>query len=339
MGLGIGARSMTMPQLSSWNELFRIEVILPKALLAFRPSRANRSILGSHRTTARALLCLLFLGAYAGTAEAASVPARTAFPVVGNVSFINDYGAPRAGGWHQGNDIMGRRHQPAIAFESGRVDKHVGSSIGTCMLYLRGRSGMTYVYIHLNNDLGPNNDNDGGCRNGVSWAPGLRDGDWVRRGELVGYVGDSGDANGIQPHLHFEIRKPGGSPINPYTHLKNSRHLLYPRAESNADVSLTFRKAKVIEVRDDAVKIRIRSNELEPHGWRYRYIRRLLLTVPNEAVVERRTRDGSTTASLGGSAEGEMARVWSVDFVPSWHTQRARPGTLRVERILIGGEG
>lgn len=295
--------------------------------------------MGSHRTTARGLIFLLLLGVYAGTAQAASVPARTAFPVVGNVTFTNDYGDPRPGGWHQGNDIMGRRWQPAIAFEGGRVDKHVGSSIGTCMLYLHGASGMTYVYIHLNNDLGFNNDNDGGCRNGVSWAPGLRDGDWVRRGELVGYVGDSGDADGIQPHLHFEIRKPSGSPINPYTHLKDARHLLYPRPASNANVSLTFRKAKVIDVRDDAVEIRIRTNVLEPKGWRYRYIRRLILKVPNEAVVERRTSDGPTTASLSRSAEGQMARVWTVEFTPSWTTQRARPRTLTVERILIGGEG
>jgi hypothetical protein len=267
------------------------------------------------------------------------VPAKKAFPVVGNVSFINDYGAPRAGGWHQGNDIMGRRHQPAIAFESGRVDKHVGSGIGTCMLYLHGRSGMTYVYIHLNNDLGPNNDNDGGCHNGVSWAKGLRDGDWVRRGELVGYVGDSGDANGIQPHLHFEIRKPSGSPINPYTYLKDARHLLYPRAASNVDVSLMFRKAKVIEVLDGAVKIKIRTNQLEPQGWLYRYVRRLVLTVPSEAVVERRTADGPTAAALRGSAEGQMARVWTLDFAPSWDTQRVGPRELSVERVLIGGEG
>ena len=83
------------------------------------------------------------------------------------------------------------------------------------MLYLHAKNGMTYVYIHLNNDLGPDNDNDGGCKNGVSWAKGLDNGDQVRRGELVGFVGDSGDANGIQPHLHFEVRKPSGTRDRP----------------------------------------------------------------------------------------------------------------------------
>jgi hypothetical protein len=50
--------------------------------------------LKSHRTTARATLILLLLGVFAGTAQAASVPAVTAFPVVGNVSYIDDFGDP-----------------------------------------------------------------------------------------------------------------------------------------------------------------------------------------------------------------------------------------------------
>ena len=57
------------------------------------------------------------------------------------------------------------------------------------MLYLYGKSGTTYLYIHLNNDLTKNNDNDGGCKQGVSYAPGLEDGAQVRAGELIGYVG------------------------------------------------------------------------------------------------------------------------------------------------------
>jgi hypothetical protein len=295
--------------------------------------------LDSHRTTARTLLSLLLLGAYAGTANAAEVPARTAFPVVGNVTFTNDWHDPRAGGWHEGNDLMSRRHQPAVAFERGRVDKHVGSSIGTCMLYLHGRSGMTYVYIHLNNDLGRSNDNQGGCRNGVSWAPGLHDGDRVRRGELVGYVGDSGDADGIQPHLHFEIRRPSGTPINPYQYLKEARHLLYPRPAVTRDISLTLRKSRIVEVGDQTVTIRTRTIQLQPNDWRYRYERRVVLAIPPDALIERRSGDGPVDARLGQGAEGERARVWTTTFAPSWRTQRARPGVLAARRILIGDPG
>jgi Peptidase family M23 len=291
--------------------------------------------LSSHRTTARGLLFLLLLGVYAGTASAAEVPARTAFPVVGNVTFTNDWHDPRPGGLHEGNDIMSRRHQPAIAFEAGRVDKHVGSSIGTCMLYLHGRSGMTYVYIHLNNDLGTGNDNDGGCRNGVSWAPGLRDGEFVRRGELVGYVGDSGDANGIQPHLHFEIRRPSGQPINPYTYLRDAKRLLYPRPDTTANLALVFHGARIVDVGEDTVEIRTRVIRISPQDWRYPYARNVTLTVPAEAVVERQGAGGTEAATLNETKEGMAARVYTTSFVSSWAPQRGRARELAVERVLI----
>jgi hypothetical protein len=291
--------------------------------------------LGSHRTTARGLLFLLLLGAFAGTANAAEVPSRTAFPVVGNVTFTNDYGDPRPQGWHQGNDIMSRRHQPAIAFEAGRVDKHVGSSLGTCMLYLRGRSGMTYVYIHLNNDLGRTNDNDGGCRNGVSWASGLREGEFVRRGELVGYVGDSGDANGIQPHLHFEIRRPSGSPINPYRHLLRAKRMLYPRPDTSENIALIFQGARIVDVGRGTVQIRTRVIKVMPQQWRYPYKRNVTLTVPSDAVVKRQTAGGTEPATLNEAKEGNRARIWTVEFASNWSTQRGEPGVLAVKRVLL----
>ena len=293
----------------------------------------------SHRTTARGLLFLLLLGASIGTANAAEVPPRTAFPVVGNVTFTNDWHDPRPGGWHEGNDLMTQRWQPAIAFESGRVDKHVGSSIGTCMLYLHGRSGMTYVYIHLNNDLGARNDNDGGCRNGVSWAPGLREGERVRRGELVGYVGDSGDADGIQPHLHFEIRKPSGTPINPYQYLLKAKRLLYPRPDGTGEISLAFWRARVVKVGDGAVTIRTSWISVEPNRLGYPYSHSVTLTVPPEAVALRRTADGPEVTELNQSAEGQRARVRTVSFTSSWKMQHARPGVLSAKRIYLLGSG
>ena len=290
----------------------------------------------SRRTTARAVLLLLLLGVFAGAANAASVPEVTAFPVVGNVTFTDDFGDPRPGGRHEGNDIMSRRHQPAVAFEGGRVEKHVGSTLGTCMLYLHGRSGMTYVYIHLNNDLGPTNDNDGGCRNGVSWAPGLQNGDRVRRGELVGYVGDSGDADGIQPHLHFEIRKPSGRAIDPYPYLRKAKRLLYPRPASSDMLSVVFRRSTVREVGEGTVRIRTATIRMRPLDWRYPYVHGVVLTVPPDAVVERRTADGPVSTTLTDADVGARARVWTEAFAPSWTTQRAQAGTLIVRRILLG---
>jgi hypothetical protein len=94
-----------------------------------------------------AALAALALAAVA----AARVPKRIVFPVVGKVTYQNDYGDPRPQGSHEGNDIMGRRWQLAVAAEAGRVEK-VGRGGYSCYLILHGRSGREYWYIHLNND-------------------------------------------------------------------------------------------------------------------------------------------------------------------------------------------
>ncbi len=66
---------------------------------------------------------------------------------------------------------------PVVAVEDGTV-KYWESGLGGCMLYHYGRSGTTYLYIHLNNDLTPRNDNKGGCVNDVTFAvPERREGD------------------------------------------------------------------------------------------------------------------------------------------------------------------
>jgi hypothetical protein len=291
--------------------------------------------LKSHRTTARGILFLLLMGVFAGTAQAASVPAVTAFPVVGNVSYIDDFGAPRSQGRHEGNDIMSIRHQPAVAFERGKVEKHVGSRMGTCMLYLHGASGMTYVYIHLNNDLTMRNDNRGGCRNGVSWAPGLTNGQTVRRGQLVGYVGDSGDADGIQPHLHFEIRTPGGRAINPYTYLNRAKRLLYPRPAAADPIWLMLRRARVVSVGPGTLTVETRRIKVSSQSAGYALRRQVVLAVPPEAVLDRVTATGRVAVNLADVSAGTVVRVRTSSFAPSWTTQRAAAGVLSAVHITI----
>ena len=162
------------------------------------------------------------------------------FPVVGAVTYTDDFGAPRAGGPHQGNDIMADRHDPAVAVEAGTIKFWTTSATAGCMLYLYGASGTTYLYIHLNNDLTAKNDNRGKCVPGVAYAPGLKDGARVAAGQLVGYVGDSGDANGIHPHLHFEVHPGNGPAVDPYPYLQSAQPLLF-YAKQGTKVSLRLK--------------------------------------------------------------------------------------------------
>ena len=149
------------------------------------------------------------------------------FPVAGPTTYQDDFGQRRPGGPHQGNDLMAAKKTPVIAVEGGKVEFWTTSASAGCMLYLHGDSGTMYEYIHLNNDVTMKNDNRGKCVAGMSYAKGLKDGQHVTAGQQIGYVGDSGDANGGASHLHFEVHPKGAAAVDPYPFLQSAQHLLY----------------------------------------------------------------------------------------------------------------
>lgn len=125
-------------------------------------------------------------------------------PVAGAVSFSDSWGAPRSGGRsHKGVDMIAARGTPVVAIYSGRVQRLSNSSLGGKSVYFYSEAGDIYYYAHLDD-----------------WA-GIRAGMSMSVGEVLGYVGSSGNAPEWLPHLHFEYHPGGGAAVNPYPLVKD----------------------------------------------------------------------------------------------------------------------
>src|SRR5215210_149046 len=273
------------------------------------------------RTTARGILLLAIVGLTAGPAAAIPDPGylpkrtkaaateqqvgkRLIFPVLGKSRYYNDFGAARAQGSHQGNDIMAPRKALALAAEAGRVKFHITSGRAGCMLYLYGVSGTTYLYIHLNNDLGMTNDNRGSCAPGIAFAPGLKSGARVAAGEPIGFVGDSGDANGVEPHLHFDMHPNDGGAVSPFKALNRAWRLLFA-APRKGQTSLWL-KGDVLDQQSEALKVNVRSLGVRTTGLKLNGISRpVSLGVSPFTVIER---------VAGALSANKRATVWTEIF-------------------------
>jgi murein DD-endopeptidase MepM/ murein hydrolase activator NlpD len=125
------------------------------------------------------------------------------FPVAGPHSFIESFGFPRSGGRrHQGNDIMSATGTPLVACVSGTIERlsRYDHGLGGITIYLHGNTGDTYYYAHLS-----------------KIADGINKGDSVTAGQLIGFVGYTGNASSSAPHLHFEYHPGGGPAVSPYS--------------------------------------------------------------------------------------------------------------------------
>ena len=119
-------------------------------------------------------------------------------PVAGSSSYHDGWGNPRSGGRrHEGVDMMASTGTPLVAVVSGSVT-FKQNSLGGNAVWLTGSNGDSYYYAHLSSF-------EGSSRG-------------VGQGEVIGYVGDTGNATGV-PHLHFEVHPGGGAAVNPYPYV------------------------------------------------------------------------------------------------------------------------
>jgi murein DD-endopeptidase MepM/ murein hydrolase activator NlpD len=113
------------------------------------------------------------------------------FPVGGNASFGDSYGGLRTdvpGGWHHGDDIFAPLGTPVVAVADGTLNRAGWERLGGWRLWVRDNEGDQFYYAHLS-----------------GYSPLALSGERVHRGEVIGFVGNTGDAFATLPHLHFEI--------------------------------------------------------------------------------------------------------------------------------------
>ena len=173
-------------------------------------------------TLTLALLLFAPLALPAPAAEGDELPAfdpnEILFPVLGEYRLANNWAAPRSHGPHQGEDIMADKGNEVVAAAAGTV---TWTGNQCCGLAIDHGNGWATWYIHLNNDT--QNDDGTYSDDGEGWgiADGIEKGTYVEAGQLIGWVGDSGNAEDTDPHLHFEIRKDGVA-MDPYPYLLNA---------------------------------------------------------------------------------------------------------------------
>jgi murein DD-endopeptidase MepM/ murein hydrolase activator NlpD len=142
-------------------------------------------------------------------AELAALDAALAIPVSGVQArdLVDSFADARGSRVHQAIDIPAPRGTPVVSATDGRIVKVFDSEAGGLMVYATDPTErFVLLYGHLDR-----------------YADGIRDGLPLKRGQLLGYVGFTGNASPETPHLHFAIARTadarqwwGGSPVNPY---------------------------------------------------------------------------------------------------------------------------
>jgi murein DD-endopeptidase MepM/ murein hydrolase activator NlpD len=142
------------------------------------------------------------------------------FPVAGPANWSNDWHVRRCEPYphlHEGIDIFAPHGSPVVAIADGRISQREIGSISGLSVEITDAQGIQYFYAHLS-----------------AFRPGLVPGGTVQRGQVLGYIGTTGNAQGTSPHLHLEVQ-PGGVPVPPKPYvdrwLRSAEHRAEDRLE------------------------------------------------------------------------------------------------------------
>jgi murein DD-endopeptidase MepM/ murein hydrolase activator NlpD len=141
-------------------------------------------------------------------------PSHYVFPIDGGASYVDTYGANRNDvydGWHHGNDLFAPLGTPVVAVARGTLSLVGWNELGGWRLWLTDRKGNSFYYAHL-----------------AGYARWILTHPHVRAGQVVGFLGRTGDAFTTPPHVHFEIhphqpafvRLGYDGAVDPYTYLR-----------------------------------------------------------------------------------------------------------------------
>jgi len=162
---------------------------------------------------------ILFLF-FASPAYALDIVRPITFPVNGDYTYRDDWHEPRGGGTrlHMGNDVIAAKMTPLVAAVDGVISfvARPQASWGY-EIEIQGDDGYFYDYLHMNNDNPGTDDGQGG--EAQAYVAGAFRGARVTKGQLIGWVGDSGNAEDTVSHLHFEIHDPSRVAFDPFPSL------------------------------------------------------------------------------------------------------------------------
>jgi hypothetical protein len=144
------------------------------------------------------------------------------FPVVGPSEYVDTYGAFRSdvpGNWHHGDDIFAPLGTPVVAVASGTINRVGWNAVGGWRVWVRDGAGDEFYYAHLS-----------------GYAPHDLRSNRVEAGQVIGFIGNTGDAFTTSPHVHFEIHPRQllhlgyDGAVDPTSYLDHWRHIAHVRA-------------------------------------------------------------------------------------------------------------